>query len=129
LNFATRAEYIFIYCRLSCHFVLRTAYEAMVFSAFTSRPTSLLATIKTLVKVKVKNQLDATKYAVLLPQHASNTNMPFISSTRATSSEQFSLQASQRYTTQAAFQVCPPKSGSYLFIVLLMIGILVPETC
>jgi hypothetical protein len=27
------------------------------------------------------------------------------------------------------FQVWPPKSGSYLLIVLLMMGILVPETC
>jgi hypothetical protein len=29
-------------------------------------------------KVKVNNQLDATKYAVLLPQHVSGTNMPII---------------------------------------------------
>jgi hypothetical protein len=28
--------------------------------------------------VKVKNQLDATKYAVLLPEHVSGTNMPII---------------------------------------------------
>jgi hypothetical protein len=33
------------------------------------------------VPVKVKNQLDATKYAVLLPQHVSGTNMPIIRST------------------------------------------------
>jgi hypothetical protein len=33
------------------------------------------------------------------------------------------------YTTQVAFQVWPPKSGSYLLIVLLMMDILVPETC
>jgi hypothetical protein len=31
--------------------------------------------------VKVKNQIDATKYAVLLPQHVSGTNMPIIKST------------------------------------------------
>jgi hypothetical protein len=31
--------------------------------------------------VKVENQLDATKYAVLLPQHVSGTNMPIIRST------------------------------------------------
>jgi hypothetical protein len=31
--------------------------------------------------VKVKNQLDATKYAVLLSQHVSGTNMPIIRST------------------------------------------------
>jgi hypothetical protein len=31
--------------------------------------------------VKVKNRLDATKYAVLLPQHVSGTNMPIIRST------------------------------------------------
>jgi hypothetical protein len=31
--------------------------------------------------MKVKNQLDATKYAVLLPQHVSGTNMPIIRST------------------------------------------------
>jgi hypothetical protein len=31
--------------------------------------------------VKVKNRLDATKYAVLLSQHVSVTNMPIISST------------------------------------------------
>jgi hypothetical protein len=30
--------------------------------------------------VQVKNQLDATKYAVLLPQHVSGTNMPIIRS-------------------------------------------------
>jgi hypothetical protein len=32
------------------------------------------------IMMKVKNQLDATKYAVLLPQHVSGTNMPIISS-------------------------------------------------
>jgi hypothetical protein len=32
-------------------------------------------------------------------------------------------------TTQAAFQVWSPKSGRYSLIVLLMMGILVPETC
>jgi hypothetical protein len=32
-------------------------------------------------------------------------------------------------TTQAAFQVWPPKSGRYSLIVLLTVGILVPETC
>jgi hypothetical protein len=31
--------------------------------------------------VKVQNQLDETKYAVLLPQHVSGTNMPIIRST------------------------------------------------
>jgi hypothetical protein len=31
--------------------------------------------------VTVKNQPDATKYAVLLPQHVSGTNMPIIRST------------------------------------------------
>jgi hypothetical protein len=35
----------------------------------------------TLLIVKVKNQLVATKYAVLLPQHVSGTNMPIIRST------------------------------------------------
>jgi hypothetical protein len=44
-------------------------------------------------------------------------------------SEQCSLLEAQRYTSQAAFQVWPPKSGSYLLIVLLVMGILVPETC
>jgi hypothetical protein len=39
------------------------------------------------------------------------------------------LQEAQRCTTQATFQVWPPKSGSYLLIVLLVMGILVPETC
>jgi hypothetical protein len=48
---------------------------------------------------------------------------------RATSSEQCSLQEAQRCTIHAAFQLWPPKSGSYLLIVLLMMGILVPETC
>jgi hypothetical protein len=43
-----------------------------------------------------------------------------------TSSEQFSLQKAQRYTAQAAFQEWPPKSGSYLLIAHLMMGILVP---
>jgi hypothetical protein len=47
----------------------------------------------------------------------------------ATSSEQCTYLAAQRCTTQAAFKVWPPKSGSYLLIVLLMMGILVPETC
>jgi hypothetical protein len=58
-------------------------------------------------------------------------NVRFLQSfqSRATSSEQCSLQEAQRYTTQAAFQVWPPKSGSYLLIELLMMGILVPETC
>jgi hypothetical protein len=32
-------------------------------------------------RVKVKNQLDATKYAVLLPQHVSGTNVPIIRNT------------------------------------------------
>jgi hypothetical protein len=43
--------------------------------------------------------------------------------------EQCLLQETERCKTQAAFQVRPPKSGSYLLIVLLMMGILVPETC
>jgi hypothetical protein len=30
--------------------------------------------------MKAKNQLDATNYAVLLPQHVSRTNMPIIRS-------------------------------------------------
>jgi hypothetical protein len=47
----------------------------------------------------------------------------------ATFYEQCSLQETLRYTTQAAFQVWPPKSRSYLFIVLLTVGILMPETC
>jgi hypothetical protein len=47
---------------------------------------------------------------------------------RTTSSEQCSLLAAQLYTTQAAFQVWQPKSGSYLSIVFLMMDILVPET-
>jgi hypothetical protein len=47
----------------------------------------------------------------------------------AQSSEQFSLQEAQHYTTQAAFQVWPPKSGSCVLILLLMMDILVPETC
>jgi hypothetical protein len=33
--------------------------------------------------VKVKNQLDTIKYAVLLPQHVSGTNMPIIRSKKA----------------------------------------------
>jgi hypothetical protein len=33
------------------------------------------------MKVKVKNQLDATNYAVLLPQHVSGTDMPIIGGT------------------------------------------------
>jgi hypothetical protein len=101
--------------------------------------------------LKIKNQLYPTKYAVLLPQHVSGTNMPIIRSTinrltsafrwpylesrlgfvvlgclewallgrcgltsRATSSEQRSLQETQCCKTRAAFQVWPPKSGSYL---------------
>jgi hypothetical protein len=40
-----------------------------------------------------------------------------------------SLQEAQRCTTQVAFQVWPPKSGNYLLTVLLILGILVPETC
>jgi hypothetical protein len=64
----------------------------------------------------INNSSQPTKYARNIP-------------TRATSSEKCSLQAAQRYTTQAAFLVWPPKSGSYLLIVLLMMGILVPETC
>jgi hypothetical protein len=43
-----------------------------------SRPENLQCYI---VIVKVKNQLNATKYAVLLPQHVSGTNMPIIRST------------------------------------------------
>jgi hypothetical protein len=70
--------------------------------------------------VKVKNQLDATKYAVLLPQHVSGTNMPII--------RRKIIQEAQHCTTQTAFQVWPPTSGSYLLIVLLMKAILVPET-
>jgi hypothetical protein len=31
--------------------------------------------------MKKKNQLDATKYSVVLPQHVSGTNMPIIRST------------------------------------------------
>jgi hypothetical protein len=46
-----------------------------------------------------------------------------------TSSEQCTLLASQCSTTKAASQVWPPKSGSYLLIVLLMMGILMLETC
>jgi hypothetical protein len=76
----------------------------------------------------------------LLPQHVSGTNMSIIRSTiseylpllggsLATSSEQCSLLAAQHYTTQATFQVWPPKSGRYSLIVLLMMDILVPETC
>jgi hypothetical protein len=38
------------------------------------------------------------------------------------------LGVSHSKETQAAFQVWPPKSGSYLLIVLLMMGILVTET-
>jgi hypothetical protein len=38
-------------------------------------------TINSLYVVKVTNQLDATKYAVLLPQHVSGTNIPIIRST------------------------------------------------
>jgi hypothetical protein len=41
----------------------------------------------------------------------------------------YPLLEAQRCTTQVAFQLWPPKSGSYLLIVLLMMGILVPETC
>jgi hypothetical protein len=47
----------------------------------------------------------------------------------ATFSGQCTLLAAKHYTTQAAFQLWPPKRGSYLLIVLLMMGILVPETC
>jgi hypothetical protein len=47
----------------------------------------------------------------------------------ATTSDPCSPQEAQYCTTQAAFQVWPPKSGSYLLIVLLMMGILVLETC
>jgi hypothetical protein len=47
----------------------------------------------------------------------------------ATSSKQCLLQETQGCKTQAAIQVWPPKSGSYLLIVFLMMGILVPETC
>jgi hypothetical protein len=46
-----------------------------------------------------------------------------------TSSEQCSLKEAQCGTTQAVFQVWPPKSGRYSPIVLLMMGILMPETC
>jgi hypothetical protein len=38
---------------------------------------------------------------------------------------EYSLQEVQCSTTQAAFQVWPPKSGRYSLIVLLMMGILV----
>jgi hypothetical protein len=83
----------------------------------------------------------------LMLQHVSGTNMPII---RSTISEYLLflgshiwkadwdvlhwasysvLQGAQRYTTQAVFQVWPPKSGRYSLIVLLMMGILVPETC
>jgi hypothetical protein len=37
--------------------------------------------VKTSHEGKVKNHLDATKYAVLLPQHVSGTNIPIIRST------------------------------------------------
>jgi hypothetical protein len=47
----------------------------------------------------------------------------------ATSSEHHTLLEAQRSTTQVAFQLWPPKSGSYLLIVLLIMGILMPEIC
>jgi hypothetical protein len=68
--------------------------------------------------VMVKNRLDATKYAVF-----------YCLNSLATSSKQCSLQEAQCGKTQAAFQIWPPKSGRYSLIVLLMMGILVPETC
>jgi hypothetical protein len=68
--------------------------------------------------VKVKNQLDVTKYA----EDVARLSL-------ATSSEQCSLQEPQCGTTQVAFQLWPPKSGRYSLIVLLMMAILVPETC
>jgi hypothetical protein len=102
-----------------------------------------------------KDQLDATKYADLLTQHVSGTNMPIIRSTNselrvgiqtckavwvvqrwavrcvycseevATSCEQYTHLTAQRYTTQTAFQVGIPKRNS--LFVLLMMGIVVPE--
>jgi hypothetical protein len=67
----------------------------------------------------------------LLPQHISGTNMPII---RSTISEYLPLLIGHTWKGYShyfayLFQVWPPKSGSYLLIVLLMMGILVPETC
>jgi hypothetical protein len=80
-----------------------------------------------IVLVELKNQLDATKYAVFIASTCFGHKYTYHH--QATPSEQCSLQAAQHYTTQVAFQVWPPKSGSCLLILLLMMGILVPETC
>jgi hypothetical protein len=91
--------------------------------------------------VKIKNQIDATKYAVLLPQRVSGTNMPIIRSTinkllplfgGHTWKAAWDLQrwvSWSKHCSEDVARVGPPKSGSYLLIVLLMMGILVPETC
>jgi hypothetical protein len=58
----------------------------------------------------------------LLPQHVSGHTWPHPPSSVHSKKAQCS-------TTQAAFQVWPPKRGRHPLIVLLMMGILVPETC
>jgi hypothetical protein len=85
--------------------------------------------------VKVKNRLDATKYVAFVAstcfehQYAHRQEYTARRMGPATSSEQCSLQEAQCRTTQSNFQVWPPKSGKYSIIVLLTMGILVPETC
>jgi hypothetical protein len=80
------------------------------------------------ILVTVKNQPDATKYAVLLPQHVSGTNMPII---RSTISEY--LPHLGGYTWKAAWVVPHWTSWSEHCsedgFRPLMMGILVPKTC
>jgi hypothetical protein len=76
--------------------------------------------------VTINNQLDATKYAVLLPQHVPGGNMPII---RSTINKQLPLLGDHTWKAVWVMQRWSPKRGSYLLIVLLMMGILVTETC
>jgi hypothetical protein len=64
--------------------------------------------------------------AGLLSQHVSGTSMPIIRS-RATSPVQYTHLTARRYTTQTAYKFGHQKA--VLTIVLLKMGILVPETC
>jgi hypothetical protein len=54
-------------------------FDCHTFLQYMTAPSNATEIDKLLVKIK--NQLDATKYAVLLPQHVSGTNIPIIRST------------------------------------------------
>jgi hypothetical protein len=69
--------------RIELHTGPRTAESTFKFGSTLDRCVKEIpaATASMWISRKVKNQLDTTKYAVLLPQHVSGTNMPIIRST------------------------------------------------